>query len=283
MESFRNPDFVERYEDVVFDLETPITLPANNVRQKKEGYKFVAVNSGEMAPFDWYNARITVNFKFNKEADGAGIAEKDKNGIVNGAHSLIRKLKVEVNGISIYECDPCNQAVNIKYLLEYTRQFAEDMGTNQFFFLDTGSSADDSATTVEGYNNGLVKRKTLLLANNKLNVEIPFDRYSFFEGLDNELLPNMKAGIIFDIESDANLIWQGADDCRVVVTKMQLFVPKIVHTAQGRKILYEKYMKPHKWNYLREEVYSSNSSKQKTGTFKITSAIERPRDVFVWI
>ena len=212
MESFRNPDFVERYEDVVFDLETPITLPANNVRQKKEGYKFVAVNSGEMAPFDWYNARITVNFKFNKEADGAGIAEKDKNGIVNGAHSLIRKLKVEVNGISIYECDPCNQAVNIKYLLEYTRKFAEDMGTNQFFFLDTGSSADDSATTVEGYNNGLVKRKTLLLANNKLNVEIPFDRYSFFEGLDNELLPNMKVGIIFNIESDANLIWQGADD-----------------------------------------------------------------------
>ena len=116
-----------------------------------------------------------------------------------------------------------------------------------------------------------------------MNVEIPFDRYSFFEGLDNELLPNMKVGIIFNIESDANLIWQGADDCRVVVTKMQLFVPKIVYTAQGRKILYEKYMKPHKWNYLREEVYSSNSSKQKTGTFKITSAIERPRDVFVWI
>ena len=64
---------------------------------------------------------------------------------------------------------------------------------------------------------------------------------------------------------------------------MQLFVPRIVHTAQGRKILYERYMKPHKWNYLREEIYSSNSSKQKTGTFKITSVIERPRDVFVWI
>ena len=116
-----------------------------------------------------------------------------------------------------------------------------------------------------------------------MNVEIPLNRYSFFEGLDDELLPNMKVGIIFNLESDANLIWQGADDCRVVVTKMKLFVPRIVHTAQGRKILYEKYIKPHKWNYLRGEIYSSNSSKQKTGTFKITSAIERPRDVFVWI
>ena len=42
-------------------------------------------------------------------------------------------------------------------------------------------------------------------------------------------------------------------------------------------------MKPHKWDYLREEIYSSNSGRQQTGTFKITSAIERPRDVFVWI
>ena len=68
MESFRNPDFVERYEDVVFDLETPITLPGNNAEQKKGEYKLVADNSGEVAPFDWYNARIIVNFKVNKKS-----------------------------------------------------------------------------------------------------------------------------------------------------------------------------------------------------------------------
>ena len=283
MESLRNPDFVKRYEDVVFDLETSFTLPANNVRQKKGEYKFVADNTGEVAPFDWHNARIIVNFKVNKKADGTAIAAKDKNGIVNGAHSLIRKLKFEANGLSIYECEPCNQAVNIKNLLDYTRQFAEDMGTNQFFFLDTGNGAHDSATTVEGYNNGLVKRKSLLLANNEVNVEIPLNPYSFFEELDNELLLNMKVGIIFNFESDANLIWQNADDCRVVVTKMQLFLPRIIFTAEGNKMYMERYMKPHKWNYLREEIYSSNSSKQKPGTFKIASAIEKPRDVFVWI
>ena len=68
MESFRNPDFVERYEDVVFDLETPITLPGNNAEQKKGEYRLVADNSGEVAPFDWYNARIIVNFKVNKKS-----------------------------------------------------------------------------------------------------------------------------------------------------------------------------------------------------------------------
>ena len=62
MESFRNPDFVERYEDVIFDLETPIvTTIANGASQKKKDYKFV----GEVSPFDWYNARIIVDLKLN--------------------------------------------------------------------------------------------------------------------------------------------------------------------------------------------------------------------------
>ena len=116
-----------------------------------------------------------------------------------------------------------------------------------------------------------------------MNVEIPLNRYSFFEGLENEPLPNMKVGIIFDLESDANLIWQRGADCRVVVSRMQLFVPRIIFTAQGNELYLKRYMKLHKWSYQREQVNQSNSSRQRTGVFKITSAIERPRDVFVWI
>ena len=37
MKSFRNPKYVERFEDVIFELETAlITTPANNQSQKKE-------------------------------------------------------------------------------------------------------------------------------------------------------------------------------------------------------------------------------------------------------
>ena len=37
MESFRDPKFVQRYEDVSFDLETPlITQVANTAHQKKK-------------------------------------------------------------------------------------------------------------------------------------------------------------------------------------------------------------------------------------------------------
>ena len=283
MESFRNPDFVERYEDVIFDLETPIvTNIANGASQKKKDYKFVADNSGEVSPFDWYNAHIIVDFKVELLADGAAIAADDHNGIVNGLHSLINNLKAELNGQKIYDCDNCNLAVNIKNLLDYTRQFSKDMGTNQLFFLNTSQNAEERPAQAT-FNKGFAARKALPGTSSNVNVEIPLNRQSFFEGLDNEPLPNTKVGISFDLESDANLIWQASADCRVVVTKMQLFVPRIIFTAQGRKILYEKYMKPHKWSYLREQVNQSNSSRQQTGIFKITSAIERPRDVFIWI
>ena len=31
--------------------------------RKKDGYRFVVDNSGEFTPFDWYNARISLNFE----------------------------------------------------------------------------------------------------------------------------------------------------------------------------------------------------------------------------
>ncbi|CAH3164542.1 unnamed protein product [Porites evermanni] len=59
-----DPNYVERYEDVIFDLETALnTTVANNRHQKKDGYRFVVDNSGEVTQFDWYNARISLDFK----------------------------------------------------------------------------------------------------------------------------------------------------------------------------------------------------------------------------
>ena len=64
MKSFRNPKYLERYEDVVFNLEQTLDVaPADAAHQKKTGHKFIADNTGEATPFDWYNARFSVDFK----------------------------------------------------------------------------------------------------------------------------------------------------------------------------------------------------------------------------
>ena len=279
MESFRNPKFVQRYEDISFDLTNPLVSElANGAYQKKDGYRFVADNTGEVAPFDWYNARFEADFKLELLADGGNIAANDENGMVNGSYSFIKKIIVKVNGIPVYECGDANHCVNIKNLLEYNRSYAMSIGSNQFFYLDSSRLATRAGNT------GFAARKTDLGVSQTVNTEIPLNRYSFFESLQDELIPNTKFEIEVELESDTNLVWRtGGANCRVVIKKFRLWVPRIIFTPEGESLYLSKYLKPHKWSYLKEEVYSGDETRQITGTFKITSAINRPRHVFVWI
>ena len=63
MKSFRNPKYLERYEDVVFDLNQALEPEGDNALQPKTGHRFIADNTGEATPFDWYNARLSMDFK----------------------------------------------------------------------------------------------------------------------------------------------------------------------------------------------------------------------------
>ena len=283
MESYRNPKYVERYEDVLFELETPLnTVVANTRSQKKDGYRFVVDNSGEVTPFDWYNARLGISFKVNKLADGANIAGNDHNGIVNSIHSFIKNFDVKMNGKKVYDCNDANHCVNIKSLLEYSPGYAQSTATNEFYHLDTHRAAEERPAQA-AYNKGFAERKLLLGASIVVTRELPLNRYSFFEALERNLLPSGRLELNIEFESDANLIWQAADDCRVVLTKLQLIVPRITFNSEGQSIYVSKFLKPYKWSYLRENIERSNSTTQRAGHFKISSGMSKPRHVFVFI
>ena len=278
MESYRNPRYVERYEDVIFELEPPLnTVVANTRSQKKDGYRFVVDNSGEVTPLDWYNARLGISFKVNKLADGANIAVDDHNGIVNSIHSFIKNFDIKLNGKKVYDCNDANHCVNIKSLLEYSPAYIQSTGTNEFFHIDT------TRTPVEADNKGFAVRKLLLGTSQIVTRELPLNRYSFFESLEVNLLPSGRLEINIEIESDANLIWQGANNCRVIITKLQLIVPRITFNSEGQSLYMSKFLKPYKWMYIRENIERSNSTTQRSGHFKISSGISKPRHVFVFI
>ena len=283
MESYRNPKYVERYEDMVFELETPLNTVVGNARsQKKDNFRFVVDNSGEVTPFDWYNARLGISFKVNKLADGGNIAGNDHNGIVNSIHSFIKNFDIKLNGKKVYDCNDANHCVNIKSLLEYSPVYAQSTATNEFFHLDTSRSAEERPAQAL-YNKGFAERKLLLGASNTVTRELPLNRYSFFEALDRNMLPSGRMELNIEFESDANLIWQGADNCRVILTKLQLIVPRITFNSEGQSIHMSKFLKPYKWMYLRENIERSNSTTQRAGHFKISSGISKPRHVFVFI
>ena len=330
MKSFRNPKYLERYEDVVFELEQTLNVaPANNTTQVRNNPKFIADNTGEVTPFDWYNARIELDFKV-EQLDGTDFViganvnddsltanrlaqiiayQNDQMGIVNGANSFISRLSVLANGKELYQCNYANHSVNIKTLLEYNKSYADSVATNEFYFLDTSTSANKNRFTRRNvthrqdganpggdqaglmldntpatYNEGFAKRKALLGTSSTVKCEIPLNRYSFFEALEDKLLPNTKIEINFEIEKDDNLIWtSGGNACRVVITRLELFVPRLVFNSEGNKIYMSDYLKPFKWTYLNEVVETNLATNQKVGNFRITNGISKPRHVFVFI
>ena len=284
MKSFRNPKYLERYEDVIFDLERPLVTAdpdANATQVRAPNLKFIADNTGEATPFDWYNARFSMDFKV-KLLDANNLAANDHNGIVNGSNSFIKKLTILANGREVYSCNEANQVANIKNLLEYNSSYAKSIGTKDFYYPDTSRSAEERAAQAT-YNVGFALRKKVLGTSALVNCEIPLNRYSFFEALEDKLLPHTKIELNFEIESDANLVFQAGANCAVIVKRLQLYVPKLTFNAEGQKLYMENYLKPYKWTYVNEVVPTSNNLQQQTGHYRITTAISKPRHVFVWV
>ena len=71
-------------------------------------------SSGESNPFDWYHARLNIDFKLQLLADGGNVGNNVQTGMVNSAYSLIKKLNVKMKGVDVYDCDNANHAINIK-------------------------------------------------------------------------------------------------------------------------------------------------------------------------
>ena len=198
MKSFRNPKYLERYEDAVFDLEQRLKLSGDADEQKRDGIRFVADNTGDATPLDWYNSRLSVDFKVDKLVDHAALTLTDHNGIVNGSDTLIKKLSIIENGREVYSCNYANHCVYIKNLLEYNPSYAKSIGTNEFYFLDTSRNADEEKYSKRrvahtgdagnqarltlnddntNYNRGFAARKALLGLSAKVICEIPLNRY----------------------------------------------------------------------------------------------------------
>ena len=154
--------------------------------------------------------------------------------------------------------------MNIKNLLEYNPSYAKSVGTNEFYFPDTSRHSDEIKYTRRqvthrqnaaannnepglmlgdvnvNYTKGFAARKALLGTSAEVNCEIPINRYSFFESLEDKLLPNTKIELNVEFDNDKNLIWrQGAADAarttyRLIITRLQLFFQEWYLTQRGK-------------------------------------------------
>ena len=241
-----------------------------------------------------------MNFKLTK-LNGRNVIINDKNGIVNGASSFVKKISFSINGREIYQCNSLNHVVNIKNLLDYKPSYAKTIGTNELYYLDTTNSPNrnkyltrqvqdgrNDANTgwaprifIENedpsFNEGFNARKKQLGNSSIVNCEIPLNRYSFFEVFKDKILPDSRFELNIEFESDNNLIWmQGDDVCRVIITKLQLYIPSVKSTTTAAAA-------PKSWTYLNEYVTNSTDLRQREGNFRITNEVSKPRHVFIFI
>ena len=299
---FRSDKYLNRMEYYAYDLETDIstTIRGNNQEQMKNQHRFIIDNTAEINPIDWYNAFFEVEFKLVKLADAANFVAADKCTMNNGL-SLIKEIRVLSEGESVYNNNiSANEGANLLTLLNYTKSYADSVGSDQFFYIDTSAAADNQnltrlpltgdAENIDGippspnYNEGFTKRKALTDGGLTQNISLPLNLYSYFASFKRNIHPNLKINIEIRLEQDVNLIFRNAaEDGKIIVSKLRLWCPKLIFNAEGLNLYRSDYMKPKKWPYLAEYFYKFTRAGDNRGDMvRLVTSIRKPKHVFIW-
>ena len=308
---FRSDKYLNRMEYYAYDLETDIstTIRGNNQEQMKNQHRFIIDNTAEINPIDWYNAFFEVEFKLVKLANNTTDFAAGDMCTMNNGLSLIKEIRVLSEGESVYNNNiSANEGANLMTLLNYTKSYADSVGSDQFFYLDTSAVANsgrfhlrsvqhgrndadnawEEKDFVDGlnpdYNEGFAKRKALTDGGLTQNISIPLNLYSYFASFERNIHPKLKINIEIRLEQDVNLIFRNAaEDGKIIVSKLRLWCPKLIFNAEGLNLYRSDYMKPKKWPYLAEYFYKFTRAGDNRGDMvRLVTSIRKPRHVFIW-
>ena len=282
---FRSPKYCDRYEYIPIQLDTSITTPGAGVAQRKNGYQFTI--NDRSSYFDWFNAYFEVDFKVVQEANADYLAAV-RIAMINYATSLIADMQVKQNGKTVYDSNILYSVTNIKKkkkknLPTMSQDYANSSATSEYFYLDTCDTTIKDVGDVN-CNKGFTIRSALVLAGKIQNSIIPLNKFSFSEGLERNLLPPSQIQISPKLTDDATLIYRnnGVDAGKVVVSKLVLWIPRMVFNSDGINFVQNNHTKT-EWVYLREMVQVSQDSEQREATFNITSGVKQPKRIFVYL
>lgn len=110
-------------------------------------------------------------------------------------------------------------------------------------------------TAAAATNKEIQARRAAVHGGVTVKTVIPLNRYSFFEEQANNLLPQMLLTFEIELESDDKTIFQNeGTGQRIVVNKIALWVPKLLLTPEGKKLVNKNFLKPTKlsYRYLKE-------------------------------
>jgi len=225
--------------------------------------------------YDWYNVYFRVDYKFEAVANGANIGADTKSAPINGSFSLIKSLDLKLAGKTLYEANDIHKVIFIKNLLDFSDDFSRSVAKNQFWHLDSDAT---TVTLDDATNTGMGARALPSHEGATVQTIIPLNRYSFFEGLSDRLLPPMQLEFEIVLQDDREMIFQNDGTARrIVLRRLELWVPQLQFTGQGQTQVNENFLRPTQWKYLKEVLHLSSSRRDATGTWLITRGIKNPK------
>ena len=98
------------------------------------------------------------------------------------------------------------------------------------------------------------------------------------------MLPLSQIVIEVTLTNDDILIYKtaGSENASVVVTKFNLWIPRMIFNSVGLSYVMKNYMIPTSWTYLYETVYMLNKINQTDNNFRISFSALNPKYVFVF-
>ena len=158
---------------------------------------------------------------------------------------------------------------------EWARYFDEKTGSYRYKQKGSGVIRDTFMTIGKVLKNNV--KNAALLSHGGLMVQtvIPLNRYSFFEGLSDKLLPPMQLNFEIQLQNDQEMIFQNnnTDLRRIVVRKFELWAPQLHFTGKGQTLVNENFLKPTQWKYLNETLHNSSARRDANGTWLITPGV----------
>ena len=147
-----------------------------------------------------------------------------------------------------------------------SQDYANSSATSEYFYLDTGDTTVKDGGDAN-YNKEFTIRSALVLAGKIQNLIIPLNKFSFIEGLERNLLPPSQIQISPKVTDDATLIYRnnGVDAGKVVVSKLVLWIPRMVFNSDGLNFVQNNQTKT-EWVYVREMI----------------SGVKQPKHIFVY-
>lgn len=292
---FRSSEYVERYEYVPINLTSPlVTSLGNNQEQRRTGLEF-QINDLS-TPIDWYNSYIEITFIVNQLANGNNYTDTSPNAIAPccGVQSFVKNLSVKANGRQIYSGTRLAIGLFVKNLLIFSKEYAETIARSAFWYLDETDNTDPAT------NSGFKFRNKNILHGETVNASLPLNCFSFFDSLSDKLLPAMQISLLFDLESDSNILWRAGsinaaaaaeeNDARaaavplgrMIITNFTLWMKTILFNGLGLEKVTKEFFKPYTWSYQTERVERSPQMVQSSGTWPIMTQVFKPKHVFIW-